>query len=134
MADKKISQLSTMTQWSSEDRLLVIDDPNGTPTGKTITTKNFFGNVNANTVLNARVRMKANTTIVCSNTVVTSNVNITSNGLLKANNIIVTTRSNPSTNNATTEGYKTGQIFFSNTYIYVAVNATTLKRASLSTF
>jgi hypothetical protein len=43
-------------------------------------------------------------------------------------------RSNPGSNNATSGGYKVGQAFFSNTYLYIAVNATTLKRVALSTF
>ena len=134
MADKKVSQLTSLVTTAAEDLLLVIDDPNGTPTSKNMTVKSFFGAVPSNTVFNGRVTLKANTTITCSNTVVTSNVNITSNGLLKVNNFITTIRSTPASNNAATAGYKLGQAFFTNTHLYIAVNATTLKRIALSTF
>ncbi len=134
MADKKVSQLSSLGATASEDLLLVIDDPNGVPTSKNVTVKNFFGAVPSNTVFNSRVTIKGNTTVTCSNKVVTSNVNITSNGLLKVNNFITTLRSTPASNNATTAGYKVGQAFFTNTHLYIAVNATTLKRVTLSTF
>jgi len=134
MADKKVSQLTSLVTTAAEDLLLVIDDPNGTPTSKNMTVKSFFGAVPSNTVFNGRVTLKANTTITCSNTVVTSNVNITSNGLLKVNNFITTIRSTPASNNAATAGYKLGQAFFTNTHLYIAVNATTLKRVALSTF
>lgn len=134
MADKKVSQLTSLATTAAEDLLLVIDDPNGTPTSKNMTVKSFFGAVPSNTVFNGRVTLKANATITCSNTVVTSNVNITSNGLLKVNNFITTIRSTPASNNAATTGYKLGQAFFTNTHLYIAVNATTLKRIALSTF
>jgi hypothetical protein len=134
MADKKVSALTAATSTTSEDLLLVIDDPNGTPVSKKITVKNFLGTIASNTTFNARVSVKANTTIVCSNTIISSNVNMTTNGLFKANNVIVTVRGTPSSNNALSEGYKNGQIFFSNTHLYIAVNRTTLKRVALSTF
>jgi len=134
MADKKVSQLASLASTTREDLLYVVDDPNGTPTSKKITIKNFFGAVPSNTVFNARVTAKANVSITCSNTVVTSNVNFVGAGLTKANNFILTLKTAPASNNATTEGYKTGAVFFSNTHLYVAVNATTIKRVALSTF
>ena len=124
MADKKVSQLTSLGTTASEDLLLVIDNPNGTPVSKNMTVKSFFGAVPSNTVFNARVTLKSNTTITCSNTVITSNVN----------NFITTLRTTPASNNATTAGYKLGQAFFTNTHLYIAVNATTLKRVALSTF
>lgn len=134
MADKKVSQLTSLTTTAAPDLLLIVDDPNGTPVSKNMTVKNFFGAVPSNTVFNARVTLNANTTIKCSNTLVVSNVNLTTGSLLKVNNFITTLRSNPASNNATTGGFKIGQAFFSNTYLYIAVNATTLKRVALSTF
>ncbi len=134
MADKKVSQLTSLTTTAAPDLLLIVDDPNGTPVSKNITVKNFFGAVPSNTVFSARVSMNANTTIRCSNTIVTSNLNMTTNGLMRVNNFITTLRTNPASNNATTGGFKIGQAFFSNTHLYIAVNATTLKRVSLSTF
>lgn len=134
MADKKVSALTALTTTAAPDLLLIIDDPTGTPLSKKITMKNFFGSVPSNTVFTARARLVGNTTIVCSNTIITSNVNITSGGLLKVNNAILTIRTTPASNNASTHGYKTGQIFFSNSHVYFAVNATSLKRIALSTF
>jgi len=134
LADKKITALTSLTTSASEDLLLIIDDPNGTAVSKRITVKNFFGAVSSNVVFSGRSRLTGNTTIVSSNTVITCNVNITSSGLLKVNNAIITVRTTPSTNNAVTEGYKVGQIFFSNTHLYIAVNRTSLKRVTLSTF
>ena len=39
MADKKVTQLTSLTTPASEDLMLVIDNPNGTPTSKQITVK-----------------------------------------------------------------------------------------------
>jgi hypothetical protein len=134
MADKKVTQLTSLTTTSREDLLLIVDDPNGTPVSKNITVKNFFGAVPSNTVFNARVSLRANTSITCSNTLVVSNVNLTTGSRLRVNNFISTLRSTPGSNNALSAGYVAGQVFFTNTHIYVAVNRTTLKRAALSTF
>ena len=122
MADKKVSQLTSATATSSEDLFLIIDDPNGTPTSKKITIKALFGGIGSNVAIRS------------SNTIVTSNLNLTTSSLMKVNNFILTSRSTPSTNNALTEGYKVGHLFFSNTHLYVAVNRTTLRRVALGTF
>ena len=37
MADKKVTQLTSLTTGASEDLFLVVDDPNGTPASKQIT-------------------------------------------------------------------------------------------------
>ena len=134
MADQKVSQLPSETTPAPEDLFLIITDPNGTPVSKKITLKTFLGALPSNTVFNALVQLRANTRVLCSNTIVTSNVNMQTSGIFKANNVVVSLRSNPGSNNATLAGYQTNQIFFSNTHLYVAVNATTLKRVSLSTF
>lgn len=135
MANLKITQLTALTTGTAApDLLIIIDDPNGTPVSKKLTVKNFLAAIPSNTVFNARVSLKSNTTISCSNTIITSNVNITSSGLFKVNNAIITVRTAPSTNNAVNEGYKIGQIFFSNAHLYIAVNRTSLKRVTLSTF
>lgn len=134
MADKKVSQLTSLTTTAAPDLLLIVDDPNGTPVSKNMTIKNFFGAVPSNTVFNARVTLNANTTIKCSNTLIVANVNLTTGSRLRVNNFVTTMRTAPSTNNAINEGYVTGQAFFTNTHLYIAVNRTTLKRVSLSTF
>lgn len=126
MADKKVSQLTSLTTSASEDLLLIIDDPNGTPASKKITVKNLFGAVPANTDLSgARLTVRGIHTA-------TANLNLTKSTTM--NVAIMTVGSAPSTNNATTEGWSVGQMRFTNTHIYIAVNATTIKRVSLDTF
>ena len=113
---------------------MIIDDANGTPTSKKINLGQLFGALPSNTVHAGTVRFNANTRFLASNTIITANVNMNTSGLFKVNNAIVTVRSNPSTNNASTESLKVGHIFFSNTHLYLAVNATTIKRVALSVF
>lgn len=106
--------------------MLAIDAPNGTPVSKKITVKAFFGAVPANTVFNANVTVTGNKFRSAANAVFTKTIT--------TNNVIWTLGSVPATNNAATESKSTGQAWFSNTYLYIAVNATTIKRVALSTF
>ena len=105
MADQKVSDLSSLTTPASEDLLLVVDNPNGTPASKSITLKNLFGAVPANTVVD-RFTTNANTTLNGSNTYITANVNATGistiNQLKVANNhLVITTAQTPGSNSAT---------------------------------
>jgi len=127
MADKKVSQLTSLTTTAAPDLLLIVDDPNGTPVSKSITIKNLFSTVPANTAFSANVTVSGNRALFSSNVQVTKATTV--------NTFITTlTASNPSTNNATTESLSVGQMFFTNTHLYIAVNATTIKRVALSTF
>jgi phage baseplate assembly protein gpV len=105
---------------------MIVDDPNGTPVSKKITLKSFFGAVTSNTVFSANVTVSGNRVQLASN------VNITKT--LTANTVKITLGSTPVSNNATTVGMAIGEMRFTNTYIYIAVNATTIKRVALSTF
>ena len=73
MADKKISQLTALSTTSSDDLLLIVDDPNGTPSSKNITVKNFFGAVSSNTVFSGakNIIRSANTVFPSGNTTFT---------------------------------------------------------------
>ena len=62
MADKKVSQLPSLTTTAAPDLLLIVDDPLGTPVSKNITVKNFFGAVPANTTISGHVLPGANVT------------------------------------------------------------------------
>lgn len=126
MADSKVSQLTSCTQTAAEDLLLITDDPNGVPTSKKITVKALFGNVPANTAFSANVTVSGNRLRAAANVVATKYTTV--------NNFIMTIKSAPSTNNATTEGWQVGETRASNTYLYIAVNATTIKRVALEAF
>ncbi len=135
MADKKISQLPSLTNPATPDLLVIIDDPNGTPTSKRIAIGDLFGAIPANTVHKGTVRFEGNTQFLASNTVVTANINFNSGGILKANNVSITVRGTaPATNNAVTESLSVGQMFFTNTHLYIATDTTTIKRIALNVF
>ena len=126
MADRKVTQLPTLTTTAAPDLLLIVDDPTGSPVSKSVTVKNFFGAIPSNTSFNgSTVTLRARTTT-------TANVNVTKT--LTANILNVTLGSTPGSNNATVVGMAIGEMRFTNTHVYVAVNATTIKRIALSTF
>jgi hypothetical protein len=199
MADKKVSELTAITNVSGDDLLLVVNDPLGTPASRKITVSNLFANVvpatthkgvttfvantsftgttmtvSANLVLggtnvlnavNDRMQV-ANTNVAlatkAANSFVTANyvsnttyqtfitdlaivattgvVNATTNAntpIIKvstATGIQGTVGSAPSSNNSTTEGIAVGTIFYSNNYLYIATDVTTIKRVPLEVF
>jgi hypothetical protein len=126
MADKKVSQLTSATSAVARDLLMIVTDPTGTPTSKKITTKALFGSVSSNTVF------KANTTMTGHSTLFASNVTITK--ATTVNTFAITFGATPFSNNATTVGMKVGEMRFTNNFIYIAVNETTIKRTSLFKF
>tara|TARA_B100001778_G_C18409398_1_gene548029 strand:- start:389 stop:796 length:408 start_codon:yes stop_codon:yes gene_type:complete len=135
MADQKVSELSTLTTPASEDLILVVDNPNGTPASKSITLKNLFGAVPANTVVN-RLTTNANTTLNGSNTYITANVNATGistiNQLKVANNhLVISTAQTPGSNSATGAA---GEIAWDTDYIYVCIADNIWKRVAISSF
>jgi len=126
MADKKVTQLTALTTPTAPDLLLIVDDPNGTPVSKKITLKSLFGAVTSNTVFKANTTVTGNRALFASNVVVTKSTTV--------NTFNITFGTTPASNNATTVGMSVGQMRFTNTYLYIAVNATTIKRVALSTF
>ena len=230
MADQKVSALSAITNLSTDDLLLVVNDPAGTPTSNKVTVGNLFGNVAvaathtgvttfkantiytgttatfsanvvvgglniksgvedrmqvANTTLLVNDRMQvANTTALVNDRMQVANVtstytsntafqsyiantnprltinetkiantestvetatdalalkapiaNATFTGTTTANTFVVSTKSaDPATSNAATETVTAGTIFYSNTYLYIATDANTIKRVALTTF
>jgi len=107
MADKKVTELTSITNLSGDDLLLVVNDPSGSPSSNKVTVANMFANV-------------------VSETTFKSSVSINGNLLLK--------NQTPSTNVSSNEGHTAGSIWFDEDYIYVAVSGGTIKRAALSTF
>ena len=140
MADKKISELNSVTSLAAEDLIPVVDNPNGTPQTKKITVKNFFGSVSSNLVVSALSTFNGNATFNSSNTVFNSNTNVS--GLLKITGssgsarLVVENPITPGTNNPTTEfsGGQQGSIFWDEDYLYIATSNTVIKRVALSTF
>ena len=137
MADKKITQLTSLASPASEDLLLIVDNPSGTPTSKQISIKNLAAGM-SNTAVSGTLTVSANTTLNGSNTVVSSNVNFTSTrGSRTAARFITVAKSTGTvSNNATTElgGGMQGSILWDSNYIYVATSNTVIKRVALSDF
>lgn len=76
----------------------------------------------------------SNTTIsgyTSANTVTCQTLTIASNTGI---GLTVTTKASPSSNNPATSGWVAGTIAYSNTYLYIAVDANTIKRVPLSVF
>ena len=139
MADKKVTQLTSLTSPASEDLLLVIDNPSGTPTSKQITVKNLLGSAPSNTSITGTLTVAANTTLNGSNTVISSNVNMTSTRgpRTSAKWITIAKTTGSVSNNATTElgsGGLEGSIFWDEDFLYVATSNTVVKRVALSVF
>ena len=139
MADKKVTDLTSLTTGASEDLFLVVDDPNGTPASKQITHKNLLGAVSSNVVVSKLTTLNANVTINCSNTTMSSNVNMTGTKGPKITSGFVTLNAptTVSSNNATTvlsAGGLQGSIFWDTSFLYVATSNTQVKRVALSAF
>ena len=139
MADKKVTQLTALTTGASEDQLLIVDDPNGTPASKQITHKNLFGAVSSNVVVSKLTTLNANVIINCSNTSISSNVNMTgskgpkvTSGFITLN--VPTTVSSNNTTTVLSAGGLQGSIFWDTNFLYVATSNTQVKRVALSVF
>ena len=127
MADKKFSELPKIVQPEAPDLIPIVDDPLGTPTSKVVTIKTLFGRVKANTMfVGSNNHLTANTT--CTNRFVANTF------IVAADKIRITTPRTPSTSNTATEGLAAGHAFYDASYLYVCVNATTIKRIALSSF
>ena len=87
MADKKVSELTAITNLSGDDLLLVVDDPSGTPSSRKVTVANFFANVVPTTTHKGVTSFKANTSFTGKTSTFTSNVSVTST--LTVNNMNV---------------------------------------------
>lgn len=126
MADRKLTELTTASSVTAEDVFVMVDDPNGSPVVKKVSAKTMFGSVKANTVFQANVTISGNRALIASNTTFTK--------VLVANTVVLPINSAPASNNATSLGWSVGRLYFSNNYLYIAVNATTIKRVGLSAF
>lgn len=105
MADKKVTQLTSLSTPASEDLLLIIDDPSGTPVSKQISVKNLAGGL--------------------------PNTAISGSFIVSNNSIRITTPKTPASASATGT---TGDIAWDTSFIYVCVATNTWKRVAISTF
>ena len=87
MADKKVSELSAITNLSGDDLLLVVNDPSGTPTSNKVTVSNLFANIVPNVVHKGTVTTRANTTF--TGTTMTVSSNATFSGTLTVSGTLV---------------------------------------------
>jgi hypothetical protein len=87
MADKKVTELSAITNLSGDDLLLVVNDPSGTPSSNKVTVTNLFANVVPNVVHKGTVTARGNTTF--SGTTMTVSANATYSGTLTVSGTLV---------------------------------------------
>lgn len=126
MADKKVTELTAATDVTADDLLMVVNDPNGTPGSKKVSVNTFFKNVRANTAIRGTFTTSANNTINGNKMTVTANTTFSGN--------LRMTSDTPGSNNASTEGYGVGSIWYDSNYIYIATASGTIKRVALSVF
>lgn len=142
---KKISELTTLTNASGDDLLVIVDDPSGSPATKKIALSNLFANVSTNTAFKTFATANSLTTItltVSNTSTFTNTVNVANTINLNGNvnlaqsltvpglyfaNVLNT----PATSGAV--GIK-GEIRVDSSYVYVCVANNVWKRAALSTW
>jgi hypothetical protein len=138
MADKKITELTSITHVSGDDLLMVVNDPLGSPSSNKVSVGNLFANVTPATVHNGAVAFNENVNFGCDAVTSTANAHyISGAGIvtdrLKLNNGGLL-GAQISTSNAVNEGISAGTIWYSNTHLYIATDSNTIKRVNLSTF
>ena len=74
MADKKVSELTAITNLSGDDLLLVVNDPSGTPSSNKITITNLFANVVPATTHKGVTTFVANTSFTGTTMTVSANL------------------------------------------------------------
>jgi hypothetical protein len=178
MADKKVTQLTALTEPANNDLLLIIDDPSGSPVSKKIELEDLFGatsavthtSMNFGSAGNATVfanilTLDANTGLVLTRGTVINEDGADSDTRIESDNqanmffvdasadkigimtnaptealdinsdaIRVRTAQTPASSNNTAVDWGTGTITWDSNYLYIAVNASTIKRVALSSF
>ena len=74
MADKKVSELTAITRLSTDDLIMVVNDPAGTASSRKVTVGNLFGNVEVITKHSANTTFTANTTFRGTTMTVSANL------------------------------------------------------------
>jgi hypothetical protein len=76
MADKKVSQLPEVTQVSSDDLLLVVNDPSGNPSSNKVTANNLIGNVRIDSTFHKNTTLSGNVNINCTTLTISANTTL----------------------------------------------------------
>jgi len=149
MADnsKKVSELPTAANVASSDRVLVLRDPAGTPSVRTVNVGIFIANVStivtANILSSNIVSQVANTITpsVVANVVPTVIANVTptiTNDVIQfftnniSNNIFLSIRNETPANNSANG--VSGIMTYDTNYLYVCIANNTWKRTAISTW
>lgn len=123
---KKISELTALTSASTDDLLVVVDDPSGSAATKKITVGNFYGNVQATTLFQNTVTV--NSTFSVGNSTVYGSINSSSIALKGTSNVVIikgsaTTRSGLRTDISDSSAISNGSIYLSTAgKMYLKVN------------
>lgn len=136
MADKKITQLTALTAPANTDLLLIVDDPSGTPVSKKVKLGDIFGETAQTSFSVINLTATGNTTFGGDVVKITPTTRFEVQGLPDFNydEIRVRTSQTPASSNNTAVGWSVGTIAWDANYLYVAVNASTIKRISLGSF
>jgi len=74
MADKKVSELTAITNLTTDDLIMVVNDPAGTASSRKVTVGNLFGNVAVITKHTSNTTFTANTTFNGTTMTVSANL------------------------------------------------------------
>jgi len=138
MPDQKISQLQSMSAWSANDLLLVIDSGT-TNVSKQATLKEFSKKALQNTVVNGTLSSSGNT-VFQSNLLVkgalsaNSDVTFHRSVVVANNHIQIANTFTPASSSIDMGMGVRGVFTWDSSYIYVQVSANTVKRIPLQTF
>jgi hypothetical protein len=136
MADKKITQLTALTAPANTDLLLIVDDPSGSPVSKKVTLGDIFGETAQTNFQTIDVKAAGNATVGGEIVTISANTRFEVKGLPDFNydEIRVRTSQTPASSNNTAVGWSVGTIAWDANYLYIAVNASTIKRITLGSF
>jgi len=136
MADKKITQLTALTAPANTDLLLIVDDPSGSPVSKKIELGDIFGETAQTSFQKIDITSTGTATIGGTVVKITPSTRFEVEGLPDFNydEIRIRTSQTPASSNNTALGWSVGTITWDTNYLYIAVNASTIKRVSLNTF
>lgn len=106
----KITELQSLNVATSDDLLVIVNNPGGTPATRHITVGDMFSNVTMNVAFNSNISLNGNTTV---------------------GNIFITYDTTPPSSVASVTK---GKLWFDDNFLYVAIANNNIKRVALSSF